>query len=154
MARNAKPQLDIDARYRTLLILWIAQLMSIGVLYLVGTFFGPAPSTQSLSSPSALTFAFAAVAMILVILSFVVKGKLLARSVQEQKVELVQNALIVACAMCEGSALLGLVERFVARNSDYNLFFLLAVVGIALHFPKREQLLSATYKSTSQESIR
>jgi len=49
--------------------------------------------------------------------------------------------------MCEVSALLGLVERFLFDSDADYLLFLISLIGIALHFPRREQLLSATYKT-------
>jgi hypothetical protein len=59
---------------------------------------------------------------------------------------LVQPAMVVACAMCEVSALLGVMERFVIGSGEHFLLFLIAAVGIALHFPRRDQLLAATWK--------
>jgi hypothetical protein len=140
--------IDLDKRYQTLLFLWFALLMSI-VLYfvvalLVATDDGEAPA----GSNSLLTFALAALGTFFVVFSFAVKRKLLERSVENQDTALVQKALVVACALCEITALMGLLERFVIRNSDYYLLLIVAAIGTVLHFPRREQLQAATYKSS------
>jgi len=89
----------------------------------------------------------------MVVLSFAVKRKLLERSVMNQDVTLVQKALVVASAMCEVAAVLGLVERFTMKGNDYYLLFFVALAGTALHFPRREQLESATYKSSGGSNL-
>lgn len=96
---------------------------------------------------SFLSFVFAAVATLTVILSFPIKQKLLQRSVDQQNKMLVQPAFVVAWAMCEVSALLGVIEYSVIGTRDYLVLFLLAGAGVLLHFPTRQHLLNATYKN-------
>ena len=144
--------IDLNKRYQTLLVLWFALLMSIVLYFIVALLVVPDPepgSAPTARSSSLLTFALAALGTFLVVLSFAVKRKLLERSVENQDVTLVQKALVIACAMCEVTALMGLLERFIIRNSDYYLLFIVAAIGTALHFPRREQLQAATYKSSS-----
>ena len=136
---------NLNARYQTLLILWFGLLMSIGMFFLVTLF--AAPKIGNNSTNSVAVIVLAALGTFLVILSFVVKRKLLEQSVEKQDLNLVQQALVVACAMCEASALLGLIERFSFSISASYLLFLLAAAGTALHFPKRSQLEAASYKS-------
>lgn len=122
-------------------------LMNMGILFLVA--FIAAPATNG--SPSKLiTFALAGLAVFLVGISFAVKRKFLERSVDRQDTGLVQKGLILAWAICEVSAMIGLLERFLIGNWDYFVLFLLAAIGIALHFPRRDDLLAASYKTTSQ----
>lgn len=143
---------DLNKRYQALLGLWLALLMNIGVLFLVALFFAPKLSNET-SSPrsSMLVFTLTAVAVFLVMISFAVKGKILERSVEKQDIDLVQKGLVIACALCEVSALLGLLERFLTGNRQYYLMFLIAAAGTAFHFPRREQLEAASYKSSSME---
>jgi ABC-type multidrug transport system fused ATPase/permease subunit len=139
---------NMNARYQTLVILWFALLMSIAMFFLVTLFAAPEiADNASNSTNSVAVIVLTALGTFLVILSFVVKRKLLERSVEKQDVNLVQQALVVACAMCEASALLGLIERFAFSISASYLLFLLAAAGTALHFPKRSHLEAATYKS-------
>lgn len=143
----------LDKQYQTLIVLWFALLMNIGVFFVVSVFIAPATANESGEHPSSfLTITLTALGTFLVLGSFAVKQKLLRRSVETQNTTLVQKALVVACAMCEFSALLGLLERFIVGNRAYYLLFLLGAVGTALHFPRRSQLESASYKSLDQLS--
>jgi hypothetical protein len=62
---------------------------------------------------------------------------------------MVQKGLVIACAMCEVAAVLGLLQRFITGGNGFYLLFFVAVIGIALHFPRREQLEAASYKGPS-----
>jgi len=143
----------LDKRYQTLVVLWFALLMNIGVFFLFSVFFAPELGNEPRNPQSLLLIvALTALGAFLVIVSFAVKQKLLERSVEKQDVSLVQKGLVIACAMCEVSALLGLLERFVIGNREYYLLFLLAAAGTAFHFPRRSQLESASYKNPAQLS--
>ena len=142
---------NLDKRYQTLVVLWFALLMSIGVYFLFSVFVSPAVSNETDNpSRSLLIVALTALGTFLVIVSFTVKGKLFERSVEKQDVSLVQKGLVIACAMCEVSALLGLLEHFVIGNREYYVLFLLAAAGTAFHFPRRSQLEAASYKEPAQ----
>ena len=142
---------NLDKRYQTLLTLWFAMMMNIGILLIISIFAVPT-ATDSEATPARLfTIVIAAAATFMVVISFVVKRKLLERSFDTQDVSLVQKALILAWAMCEVSALLGLVERFVLRNNDHYVLFAIAIIGTALHFPRRGYLASATYKKLGNQ---
>jgi len=144
---------NLDKRYQTLVVLWFALFMTIGVYFLFSVFVSPAVSNEPHNPPrSLLIVALTALGTFLVIVSFAVKGKLFERSVERQDVSLVQKGLVIACAMCEVSALLGLLEHFVIGNREYYLLFLLAAAGTAFHFPRRTQLEAARYKSPAQLS--
>ncbi|MGI9165365.1 MAG: hypothetical protein ACR2G5_03100 [Pyrinomonadaceae bacterium] len=142
-------QTDLDARYRTMLILWFALFMNIAIFFVFSLLMSQERSNNRDTAPSILLpVVFTALGTLLVALSFAVKGKLLKRSVETQDVQLVQKALVIACAMCEASALLGLIERFLGNGREYYLLFLIAALGTALHFPRREHLVAATYKTS------
>jgi len=137
-------ELDFDKRYQTMIVLWFALLMSVVMYFVVSQLAPPATAPPN----SILTFTLTAMGTFLVGVSFVIKRKLLRRSVDEQDINLVQKALVIACAICEAAAVLGLVERFAISGRDYLLLFVIAAVGIALHFPRRSQLEAASYKNT------
>jgi len=142
---------NLDKRYQTLVVLWFALLMSIGVYFLFSVFVSPAVSNETDNpSRSLLIVGLTALGTFLVIVSFAVKGKLFERSVERQDVGLVQKGLVIACAMCEVSALLGLLEHFIIGNREYYLLFLLAAAGTAFHFPRRSQLEAASYNDPAQ----
>ena len=144
---------NLDKRYQTLVVLWFALLMSIGMYFLFSVLVAPRVINEPGNpSRSLLIVALTALGTFLVIASFAVKRKLLERSVEKQDVSLVQKSLVIACAMCEVSALLGLLEHFIIGNREYYLLFLLAAAGTALHFPRRIHLAAASYKNTAQLS--
>ena len=136
---------NIDARYRTMVILWFALLMNIGLFFIVSLFM-PSSDAAATSTNTLLTVVLTALGTFLVVLSFAVKRKFFERSVDRQEVDLVQKGLVIACVMCESSAILGLLERLLVDYREYYLLFVIAAIGIALHFPRREHLLAATYK--------
>jgi hypothetical protein len=138
---------DLDKRYQTLVVLWFALLMSVA-MYFLFSLIAPPINDQSANQPnSILVITLMLLGFLLVIVSFAVKSKLLRRSVEKQDIGLVQKSLVVACAMCEVSALLGLMERFLIGYRYYYFLFLFSAVGIALHFPRRTQLLNAGYRN-------
>lgn len=133
--------------------LWFALLSNIGVLFLVALFLAPRVRTEPGTAPSSLLiFILTALGTFVVIISFTVKRKILERSVEKQDINLVQKSLIIACVMCETSALLGLFERFLTGDHEYYLLFLIAAIGTAFHFPRREHLVAATYKTSMNGS--
>lgn len=139
---------DLDKRYQTLMVMWIAMLMNVALFFVVISLAMPETGDRPATEPfSLMTLVLAAVGAFLVVISFTVKNKLLERSVVRQDSDLVQKAFVVAWAICEISAIIGLVERFVLGNSDYYLMLIIAFFGIALHFPKHDHLKSASYKA-------
>lgn len=77
-------------------------------------------------------------------LSFYRRSKLLSQSVNEQKIEVVQQALIVGVALAMSVTIWGL---FLAFALHYHYFFLWFIVGIAatiIHFPRRHYLVDAS----------
>ena len=139
-------EIDIGKRQQTLLVLWFAMLMNMGVLFLVAFMVAPDFTRESFGSTTLMTAVLAALGAFLVVISFAVKRRFLERSVDRQDVSLVQKGFIVAWAICEAGALIGLIDRFLFGNRDYYALFLLAVIGIALQFPRADALRSANYK--------
>ena len=146
--------IDLDTRYRTMLILWFALLMSVVMFFVFTTVAAPAPFDRDREAPtSVLLFALAGVGTFLVVLSFAIKRKMLQSSVEKQEPMLVQQALVVGCAMCEVSALFGVLERYLIGSGDHYVLFLVSAIGLALHFPKRDQLLAASWNDETRRSL-
>lgn len=143
-------KVDLNKRHQTLIGLWFALLMNIGVLFLFAFFLVPKINNETGSGRSSLLiFTLTALGTFLVIISFSVKGKILERAVEKQDINLLQKGLIIACALCEVSAVMGLLERFLTGNRESYLLFLIAIAGTAFHFPRREHLEAASYKTSS-----
>jgi len=135
--------INVDARYRTMLIIWCAILMSVGMIFFITPILQPPPAEQS---DKTLLWVFAGLSTTLFLLSFVLKGRLLAQSVKAQRPELVQSAMILGVALCEPISLLGMVAYLTTGTRYYYIFFIVSVIGILLHMPRRSQLLAASYK--------
>lgn len=137
---------DLNKRFQTLLALWFALSMSVAMFFALSLFVSARIINEPGNQPrSLLILALTAPGMLLVIISFVLKNRVLARAVEKQEIGLVQQALVMACAMCEASALLGVVEYFLIGGREYYLLFGLAAGGLALHFPRRSHLEAASY---------
>ena len=137
-------QARIDARFRVMLILWFALLSSVVVYFLVSLVI-QRPNGDD-GENRILTFVLTVVGTFTVIVSTALKQRFLAQSVDQQRLELVQTGYIVALALCEFAALLGLVDRMVTGNRYYYVLFVIALIGMALHWPRRDHLLAASYK--------
>jgi hypothetical protein len=137
---------NIDARFRSMIILWIAQLMSV-VMFFVVTQVVEVPNDRP--ENNILSFVFAAVGTFCAIISFVVRAKLLRKSVEQQDMSLVQRANLAARALCDVPAILGVVERFLLPGREYLLLLVIAALAMLLHYPRRADLLAASYKDPS-----
>lgn len=133
----------IELRLRTMRILWIALLLSI-VMYYVYTLVVGRP--ESAATNDTIFLVSVAVGFVTIILSFIIKNKAVANAAAQQKVELVQPGYIVAWALCELSALLGMLVFLATSNRYYYGLFILGAVAQLVHFPRREHLLNASFK--------
>jgi len=135
---------QLDARHRTMIILWAALVLSLGFYFAI-ILFAQKPETDDTQS-RALTFALTAAGVFLVIISFALKQKFVAQAETKQEPALLQTGLIIALAFCESAALLGLFDFFTTGNHYFFVNFIVALVGMLLHFPRREQLAVASYR--------
>ena len=145
----SKPQLDIAQRHRTLIVLWFGLIMSV-VMYFIFTLF-VRPETN-VTPNHVLTTALLLVAFVLVLISFSIKSRFLKIAEEKQEVDRVQPGYVIAWAICEVGALLGVIDFFVNNDPYYFFLLLIGAVGIAVQFPKRDHLLAATYKDLSRTS--
>ena len=123
--------------------IWIAMLMSIGFYYAF-TFFAKRP--ENVEPNSTLFLVLVAIAVSTTLISFPIKNKLISQAIEQQHVPLVQQSYIVAWALSEIPALLGLLDFFLTGNRYFYVLFLIAVFAQFLHFPKREHVINASFK--------
>src|ERR1700730_9406966 len=138
-------QRKVDTRLRIIRVLWSGLFLSIG-LYFVLTLFTP---KDDVSPNRTLSIALAAAGSFFAIISIPIKQKYLTQSVDGQRVELVNTAYIVALALCEVAALFGLLDHFVTGNRYYYVLFMIAACGQLLHFPRRQHVLDASFKTST-----
>jgi len=135
---------DVELRLRSMRTMWIALILSIGG-YFVMTRFVPRPENLEANSTLSIVLALATAAATLA--SFLIKNKLLTRATDQGQVQLVQQAYVVAWAVTEAGALLGVVDYFLTSDRYYFMFFLIAAFGQLLHFPRSEHVINADFKS-------
>ena len=137
-------QFQIEQRLRTMRTLWGALFLSI-VLYYLLTLFVVTPANPN----NTLSLTLVAAGLLAIPISVVIKKKFLTQSVELQRPQLVQQGYIIALAINEVSALLGMLDFFVTGNRYYFLLFIIAICGQLLHFPRRQHVIDASFKQTS-----
>jgi len=130
----------IDARYRVFLILWIAILISIGILFGLALFIPSSGKPNQTFSIVLLGLGFATVTT-----SFVFKRQMLKKAIEKQQIQALMSAYIVSFALCESAALFALMDHFTTGSGYYRFGFILAAIGMVLHFPKKEHLRAVSY---------
>lgn len=134
-------QPNLEVRYRTIFILWFAIVMSV-LMFLVLAQFTPTKASGDLK----LSLILNSLGIVPLGISFLLKQRILEQAVTKQSLDLVQNAYILAFALSEMAALLGLMDHFLNGAHYYYLGFGLAALGLLLHFPRKQHLLDATEK--------
>ena len=138
-------QNDVELRIRTLRMIWFALLSSIAIYWGL-TLFVQRP--EGVAENSMLSLVLAAVAASTAAASFLIKSKLLNRAIELRQTAQVQQAYVVAWAINEVAALLGIVDYFTTRNPYYFVLFLIAAGGHLLNFPRSEHVVNAAFKRT------
>ena len=136
-------QENVEVRMRTMRTLWIAMIMSVGAYYVFTIFLGRRVDVEPNST---LFLVFVAIGLSITFISFPIKNKLISQAIEQQHVPLVQQAYILAWAMSEIPALLGLLDFFMTGNRYFYVLFLIAVLAQLLHFPRREHVINASFK--------
>jgi hypothetical protein len=142
-------QEKVDRRIRSLRILFFALLMSL-VSYFIFTRFLLQPRDRAPNNLLSLVLAIAAFSTTLI--SIPIKSKVLSRAIQQQSDVIVQQGYIVAWALCEASALLGVVDFIITGNKYYFVLFIIAGIGDLINFPKRQDVLDACYRDPTYRS--
>lgn len=150
---NQKP--NVEAQYKTMVVVWAALLMSQVMFVLVIFLTRPKLFMFDFSQPitgnsGAMVLGFAGAAVTAVLFSFGFRKRLNERAIAAQDTGQVQSGLIIALALCEASSLFGLALAFAF---DYQYFFLwigLGVIAMLLHFPKRDELLAASMQKPAR----
>ena len=141
---------NVELRIRSLRTMWIALIFSIGGYFVLTLFAHRSENTEANSMLSAI---LAVVAASATLISFPIKSKLLTLAVDRGQVQQVQQAYVVAWAVTEVGALLGVLDYFMTTNRYYYVLFLIAACGQLLHFPRSEHVISASFR-TNRESFR
>ena len=125
----------IDARFRVFLILWVAILISIGLLFALAWFTPSSGNAHQNFSIVLLGLGFATVTT-----SFVFKQLMVKKAIDKQQMQALMSAYIVSFALCESAALFALMDHFTTGSGYYRFGIILAAIGMVLHFPQKEHL--------------
>ena len=142
---------NVEQNYKTLVIIWFALLVS-QILLLVVVFFAKPEifrfdfSKPFLGKNAVLVIAFAFLAITNLAVSFVMKRRSFQQAVEKQQIAYVQTGLIIAYAFCEAISLLGMVLAFAFSYQYFFVWFALGILGIILHFPRRSDVIAASYR--------
>lgn len=142
---------NIEPLYRTNLIIWAAFLMS-QVVFLVVIFlvkkelFSLDFTKPLLGKEPIVLLIIGLIALMNLGLSFYMKSQMTQEAINSQKPAGIQTAQILAYALCESVSVLGLVLAVVFDYQYFFAFLGLAILGILLHFPKRNSFIASVYK--------
>ena len=134
-----EPTPTVDSALQITRIIWVAFIMTQGLFFILSM---TQPGPKAPSDP-VVTWALLAVAMMFAPVSWVVKNRLAAQAAVKQSIQGVQQAVIVALAICEAAGIIGIAAHFVFGSKFYFLFFVVAVLAILSHMPPRVQFEAA-----------
>ena len=142
---------DIDQLFRTMAIIWFVLLMSqfalVGVAYSIA---GDALQTNVeqgfLGAYPPVVFCAIMLAVSNLVISFFMRRRANEQAVADQNVKYVQTGLVIACAFCESISIIGMVLAIAFAYPYFYLWFAVGILGIFLHFPRRQHLLDASFK--------
>lgn len=142
---------NVEHLFRTLAIVWAILLLSQFMFIFVLTQAKPELFKFDFTAPilgenAIFVIAFAMMAIINLVISFVIRKRCNEQAIAEQKPSLVQTGLVIACAFCEAISLFGMVLAFAFSYQYFFAWFALGIFGILLHFPRRADLIAASYK--------
>ena len=138
-------QYQIEQRLRNIRILWLGLFLSIGGYYVFTRLIQHPGEVETNSN---LSLVFIAIALLTIPISFVIRSKILMQSVELQRSELVQQGYIIALAIIEVGALLGIVDYIFNGNPYYFVPMIVAACGQLLHFPRRQHVIDASFKTS------
>ena len=144
---------DKQNAHKTMVFIWaslvVSQLMFVAMAYFIVEGLFPPNLSKPLLDENAMMIGLAVIAALLALgLSFYKRAAILRKSIEDQSVALVQQAVITSLALAESVSLVGL---FLAFTFHYQYFIIWMIVGIAaalLHFPQRRDIDNATFKTT------
>ncbi len=144
MQINSPQELEakVEGRFRTFLVLWAAILMSIGFLLALASALPVKASANPILSYSFLTIGLSVVAV-----SVLLKQKMVQQAIDKGSVESLQKAHVLSLALSESAALLGLCDRLATGSVTSWFLFGIALVGVLLHFPKKDYLRAVIHKA-------
>ncbi len=137
-----------EARLRVMRILWAAFLVNVGLFVVIALVIGGASDGAGGGAEGVppLLYGLAAAALSSVAASFLLKGSFYRRAAELREPARLQTGFIIALALCESAALLGMVGALVTGSDYAYALFALGALGMALHFPRRGEVEAAYHR--------
>jgi hypothetical protein len=120
-----KMQPSSNLVYRQKVIVWAVMALSVALLFMVKRL---VPPEGPVNVVPGLVLMFTILAVALVLGSFLLRGRWLARP----------SLFLVQIVLCDAAAMMGFVVWYAVGSSRSDWLMLLGFVGILLHFPRRE----------------
>ncbi|MGH9947513.1 MAG: hypothetical protein ACRD6X_09950 [Pyrinomonadaceae bacterium] len=145
---------DIDQTYRMMVIIWLVLLLTQFALFgMAYSFFREASVANEefgfLSANPPIIIGALLLAFTNFALSFVIGRRCQVHAVDEQNVKPLMTGLVIGCALCESISLIGMALLAVFAYPYFQIFFAFGILGIILHFPRKKQLVDATFSKTA-----
>ena len=134
----------MELKLRTLRVLWLALFASTGLYFMLTFFLG---RSEAREPNPILSLILIVIGLFTTLFSFVIKSKLIARAIEQQQIQLVQQAYIVTWAVTEVAGLLGFFDFVVTGHGHYYILFIIAACGFVLNAPRRDHLINAWPKT-------
>ena len=148
-----KTKIDPREAHRTMVLIWFFILLSQVMFFVLLWFIKPDLMRFDLSEPFVTEknflqiLAATLVSIFSLIISFVRSKRFLDQAIAEQKIHLVQTALIVGCVLSDSITLMGVLLTFALDYQWFFLWFLLGIGSTILHYPSRKNIDAASYKT-------
>lgn len=137
---------NVELRIRSMRIIWLALMLSIGGYFVLTLF---AKKSEDVQPNGRLSVILTVIAISTTLVSLLIKSKLLNKAIEQGQVPQVQQAYVVAWAVTEVGALMGVLDYFITTDRYYYIPFLIAVCGQLLHFPRSEHVVNASFRPSS-----
>ena len=144
---------NIQVKYETLVTIWAGLLLSQLAFIIVVYFVRPElftfdPSRPRLGTQPLVTIVLAIGAVVVFVLSFVLRNQHIRRAISDRDAGCVQTGLVLACALAEVCAIVGLILALFFHYQYFYFWNALGIVGVLLHFPRKSNLDSAQFASS------
>lgn len=141
-----------EQNYRILMIIWCALFMTQFMFFVIVFFAKPELYQFDLSKPvfdenTPLILIFSVFAISNLVASIFLAKKFIERGIDEQRVSLIQTAMILGCALSESISLIGIFMAFAFSYQYFFAWIVLGIIGMVLHFPQRDNIHKASFKN-------
>lgn len=142
---------NVEQLYRTNLIVWSAFLLSQSAFFMALYLSKPELFRFDFTKPFLgedfiVVAIFGLMAIMNLFVGLFLRMQTIERAIEEQKPLMVQTGLILGLAFCESISIMGLVLGMAFNYQYFFVWFILAIIGMFLHYPKRQNYQDASFK--------